>query len=124
MAKILSAPRSMQSARLTVRVPIGMIEDMRTDMARNKYSSRKQSRWVEEAVESFLETKSFPELIAEDFIAPGNNKPIRISLNGEMADEIEKATKLASDQENITDTKSKLVRAAIRQRLLASGLGF
>jgi len=123
MARSIAPPRSMRVARLTVRLPTRMINDIQADMSDNGYSPRNQSRWIEEALVGLLESEYYPELVAEDFIAHGRNKPVRITLNGETAHEIEKAIERIEHEEKLVDVQSKLVRTAIRSRLVAAGRG-
>lgn len=118
MAKAFAPPRSTQTARRTVRVPVRMIEDLRTHMQSNHYPTRKQSRWIEEAIIQLLDAEFFPELVAEDFVAPGTNRPIRVSLNGRTEDRLVAGIKRVETEENVSDVQSKLIRTAIRHRLL------
>lgn len=118
MPKAFAPPRSTQTTRRTVRVPVRMIDDLRANMAANKYPQRQQSRWIEEAILALVDTEFFPELVAEDFVAPGANKPLRISLNGVTDDRLETAIKRCEEEAQIVDVQSKLIRTAIRNRLL------
>lgn len=123
MAKALSPPPSMDTTRVTVRVPVSMKNDIQIDMQASGYGRRQQSLWIEEAIKTLYQLDGFPELVVEDFIAHGTNTPIRISMNRDTERAMNQAIRRVELEEQIEDVRSKFVRTAIRHRLIASGHG-
>ena len=119
-AKALAAPGPVVGSRLTVRLPIDMIDEVKRDMEKHEYGRRQQSRWISEAIDRLLTMDYFPELVAEDYIADGRNKPVRISVPGTTSAGIDRAVPRVRRELKTEEVISKLVRTAIIQRLIAT----
>jgi hypothetical protein len=99
-----------------------MRNDIHGAMKREGYTARQRSKWIGEAIGQLCRVDYFPELIAEDYIGPGRNTPIRITVEGDIVKEMLVAIERAKNEESLTEVQSKLVRTAIHQRLIREGL--
>ena len=122
MRKTLKAPPAVIGSKVTVRLPTGMIHDLKKDMALSGYEERAQSRWIAEAIEQLTEMPGYEELVAEDFIAEGRNKSMKVSLPGPTTTTFKRALKTVRAALNKTDVQSMVVRTAVLQRLIKSDL--
>lgn len=120
MAKALKAPGTVVGSRLTVRLPHRMIDEVKTDMAENSYGPRQQSKWISEAIDGLVDIEYYPVLIAEDYIAEGQNRPVRISVPGSTYAKLQRAIRRVKREQKIDDVLSKLIRTAIIQRLIVA----
>jgi hypothetical protein len=94
-----------------------MIEKIRLVMTNTGISSKQRSAWIESCIVSFLELENKDELVTEEFMSPGKNISVPITLSTSTINAIdvciEEVEKL---QGEITD-RSAVIRTAITQRL-------
>ncbi len=121
MAKLFLPPKDPPSLkkRVSVRMPHGMLDDIRSTLLRQGLSSRLQSQWVSEAVVRLHGIPGYWNAIAEEWLDPGANAVKQITLNEKAVN----ALKAMSDQLKqqcpaANDVNSKIIRTAIHQALI------
>jgi len=121
MAKLFVPPKDTPplKKRVSVRMPHGMLDDIRSTLLRQGISSRLQSQWVSEAIVSLHDMPGYWNAIAEEWLDPGANTAKQITLNEKAVH----ALKAMGDQlkqqcPETNDANSKIIRTAIHQALI------
>jgi len=105
--------------RLTVRVPVKMLNDITICLTREKMSQRKRSEWIAHSIISLGEIENFADLIAEDWVEPGQSCPVQITLDKDAQKILETLKdEIINKRIHINEPQSSIVRTAINQKLL------
>jgi len=120
------------SHRLPVRMPNRMLSTLMSRIIEDKYGVRGKSKWVNEAIITFLKDSSWKDQVIDGDIIRGNDESCDITLSKESHDEVIRAVEEVTRhwKENNPATtdkgsefierefyKASIVRAAINQRL-------
>lgn len=105
-------------ARTTLCLPESMLDSIHRIMDAEGVSRKRRSQWIEGAVERLYSLPGAEELVLEEFMDPGGNKTIPVSLSKPIRDRIDRTVvDLARDVEKPVES-SALLRTAISQYLL------
>src|SRR5665648_1140618 len=66
--------------RISVRVPTGMLSDIDNVLKQRNMTYRKRSEWISSALVDMLNKPNFIQYIQEEWLSPGNNEMIQITL--------------------------------------------
>lgn len=109
----------MKKIMTTVKMPKQIVQNMLEQIIKDKYGMRGKSKWIIEAIESFLKFENFEELvdIADDIDDVSEVVSMRIPEN--IIYELDKAVidvrKVYPAMEGV---RSNIIRGSILQRLL------
>ena len=85
------------------------------------YGMRGKSRWIVEAIETFLQLPDYPDLVDIAGDMDHLNEMVSIRLSEELTHSLEKAViRVRRDYPAMEGVKSNLIRASIMQRLIRS----
>ena len=117
--KGLRAPQRDESkSRTTLCIPKGMLTAAHTAMQNSGFSLKRRSQWIEEAVEQFLSMPGFIDLVMEEFIEPGGNTTIPVTLRSSLTSRIDTEIESIRATGNFTIERSGVLRTAISQAIL------
>lgn len=108
--------------RISVRVPQAMLEDVKKVMANEGVNQRFRSRWIADTIIRLVTMPNYLQIISEEWIDPGKNKVIQVSLEADAIEALYTITKeLKEDSEQQKkDLHSTIVRTSIIQAILAN----
>jgi len=121
MAKLFVPPKDTQllKKRVSVRMPHGMLDDIRSTLLRQGVSLRLQSQWVSEAIVRLYAMPGYWDAIAEEWLDPGANTVKQITLNENAMNALKAIGDQLKQQRPETDgANSKIIRTAIHQALI------
>lgn len=107
----------------SVKLPTSINNKLLHSVINDGYGMRGKSKWIVEAIESFLILEDYYELtnIADDIEELGSMLSLRISED--LANKLEKAViEVRKYYPGLEGVKSKIVRASILQRMIRHGL--
>jgi hypothetical protein len=105
-------------ARTTLCLPENMLAAIHRAMDSEGVSRKRRSQWITVTVERLFGLAGYEELILEEFIDPGGNKTIPVSLPKPLKEQIDLLVlRLARDTGKPVES-SALLRTAISQYLL------
>lgn len=113
----------MLNITTTVKFPENVIHRLEAAVVGDGYGMRGRSRWILEAIETFLKMPNYAELvyIADDMENLGKTVSVRLSLP--LMKKIEAAAlEVRKIYPGLEGVKSNLIRASIIQRLLSRDL--
>lgn len=87
-------------------------------MQSSGFSLKRRSQWIEEAVEQFLSMPGFMDLVMEEFIEPGGNTTIPVTLHSSLTSRIDTEIESIRATGNFTIERSGVLRTAISQAIL------
>lgn len=105
-------------ARTSLRLPQTMLLAIHRTMDIEGVSRKRRSQWIEAAVERFFTLPGAEELVLEEFLDPGGNDTIPVSLSKVIKQRIDKTVDDLSRQSGMPVESSALLRTAISQYLL------
>jgi hypothetical protein len=106
-------------SRINVILPKNISKEMRERMLKDDYGLREKSRWVSEAIESFLKLEDFPILVELANLVDGLTNAETIHITPELEDTLEKAILHVRQKYPVLEgVKSLIVRASIIRRLV------
>ena len=110
-------------ARTTLCLPETMLVKIHQIMDEEGVSRKRRSKWIENSIQRLFELDGYEELVLEEFIDPGHNKTISVSLSAPIKIEIDRVVnKLGRTTERPVES-SALLRTAISQYLLRTKAG-
>ncbi|NOY51174.1 MAG: hypothetical protein GXO88_11530 [Chlorobi bacterium] len=121
MAKLFLPPKDTPplKKRVSVRMPQGMLDDIRSTLLRQGLSSRLQSQWVSEAMVRLHGIPGYWNAIAEEWLDPGANIVKQITLNEKAVNALNAMSdQLKQQYPAANDVNSKIIRTAIHQALI------
>ncbi len=121
MVKLFMPPKDTPrlKKRVSVRMPQGMLDDIRSTLLRQGISSRLQSQWVSEAIVRLHGIPGYWNAIAEEWLDPGNNTVKQITLNEKAVNALKSmGDQLKQQCPETDDASSKIIRTAIHQALI------
>lgn len=104
--------------RTTLCLPESMLESIHRAMDGEGTSRKRRSQWIESAVERLYAIPGAEELVLEEFMDPGGNKTIPVSLSKPVRDRIDRTVADLSREVEKPVESSALLRTAISQYLL------
>lgn len=104
--------------RTTLCLPESMLESIHRTMDTEGTSRKRRSQWIEGAVERLYSLPGAEELVLEEFMDPGGNKTIPVSLSKPVRDRIDRTVAELSRGADKPVESSALLRTAISQYLL------
>lgn len=110
--------REETKSRTTLCIPSGMLTAAHEAMKQSKFSLKRRSQWIEEAVELFLTLPDFEDMVLEEFIEPGGNTTIPVTIRSRLAEKIDNAIQLLHQQGELNVERSGVLRTAISQAIL------
>lgn len=124
-AKILgSKNRIVTNKKVTIRVPIKMLEDISQHLAKQNISIKKRSEWICKAIEDLHKSEDYSEIVCEEWIEAGNNILLQVNLDNRALAALEEMKTnlklLAIDNPQVKDEISCIIRTAILQRLICN----
>jgi len=90
-------------------------------MKAQNYTMKERSKWINEAVLA-LKRKEFTLLVLEDFLYPGTNDKISLTLSEQSAQAIEFVTQTIKVEENETPPIGAILRTATLQRIMSESV--
>jgi len=109
-----------QSIKVSVLIPKRLDEELMHQMLTDGYGMRNKSKWIVEAIERLLAIKDFPNIIEYEALE-GLGKMIVFSVPFQLKQAIEEAViTVRSKHPALEGVQSKVIRAAIMQRLICS----
>jgi len=108
-----------EKTKLTFVIPTNLQKDLRERIVKDGYSLRGKSKWVAEAIRSLFLIRNFPELVNYSDELQKLEKAETIVIDYPLKLDLEKAIVAIRKEFPILEgVKSRIVRAAILQRLL------
>jgi hypothetical protein len=104
--------------RTTLCLPEAMLGSIHATMDAEGLSRKRRSQWIENTVERLFGLPGYEELILEEFIDPGRNKTIPVSLKKPLRNRIDKTVQNLNQDTKRPVEASALLRTAISQYLL------
>jgi len=105
-------------SRTTLCLPEAMLGSIHAVMDAEGVSRKRRSQWIETTVERLFGVTGYEELILEEFIDPGRNKTIPVSLSAPLRARIDKTVQNLTREADRPVESSALLRTAISQYLL------
>ncbi len=120
MKKVFSAPKKEEKVkrRLNVRVPEKMVQEIEVKMREDGFHSKQRSEWISQAILDLSKMESFTTFISEEWIVPGKNILLQVSVDSEAQDALEKIVSVSREELNSDDLQSSVIRTAILQKLI------
>ena len=104
--------------RTTLCLPESMLGSIHATMDAEGVSRKRRSQWIETAIQRLFELSGYEELILEEFIDPGRNKTIPVSLSVPVKGQIDDIVVRLSQTAEKPVESSALLRTAISQYLV------
>jgi hypothetical protein len=120
MKKVFSAPKKEERVkrRLNVRVPEKMVQEIEAKMKEDGFNSKQRSEWISRAILDLEKIESFSTFISEEWIVPGKNILLQVSIDSEANYALEKIVLISKKELNSDDLQSSVIRTAILQKLI------
>lgn len=107
----------------SVKLPVTLEQKLLEQVIRDGYGMKGKSRWIAEAIESFLALPNYPELVEIADEMENLLHPISMRLPEELTNKIDLAIlEVRKLYPGLEGVKSNLVRASILQRLIGNPL--
>ncbi len=107
--------------RTSFRLPDALLNKIHSSMKAQNYTIKQRSKWLNEAVLD-LQEKEFVLLVLEDFLYPGKNDKIALTLSEQSAQAIEHVTHTIKTEENETPPVGAILRTAALQRIMSESV--
>lgn len=108
-----------KKVRLSYFISDPILSEIKTDMNLRHYDLKSKSKWIAEAIEAFFTLKNFVELVMINDQMHGFEKLDAISIDRELKSRLDLAViEVRQQYPALEGVQSKIVRAAIIQRLL------
>ena len=107
-----------KKTRTTICLPIAMLEKIHASIEEEGISRKRRSQWIEMTVLRLLNKKNFQELVLEEFLEPGFNTTIPLSLSSKTKLEIDQTVDNIQAETHRSLEVSALIRTAISQHLI------
>lgn len=108
-----------KKVRLSYFISEKILSEIKTDMNLRHYDLKSKSKWIAEAIESFFELKNFIELVMINDQMHGFEKLDSVSIERSLKMQVDFSVIAVRKQyPALEGVQSKIVRAAIIQRLL------
>ena len=104
--------------RTTLCLPENMLGSIHRAMDTEGVSRKRRSQWIAVTVERLFGLAGHEELILEEFIDPGGNKTIPVSLPKPLRDQMDRTVHQLARKTDKPVESSALLRTAISQYLL------
>lgn len=118
MKKILGKKiQPIKKKRLSVRMPQSMVCDIEKNLIHNKLSIKQRSKWIADAIHDLYKNTCFLDLVAEEWIEPGGNTVLQITLDQNSETLLNEMNKVITKNLPNNDISS-IVRTAIIQKLM------
>jgi hypothetical protein len=118
MVRIKNPLAIQTKKRMSVRVPLGMIEKIEENLLASGYNKKQRYFWFEDVINELFKTADYHNLIAEEFITAGTTKVVTLSISTETYKKVELTVGEVFKIENYNTDKSSIIRTAIIQRVL------
>lgn len=105
-------------ARTSLRLPESMLNAIHLTMDAEGIGRKRRSQWIETTVERLFALPGAEELVLEEFLDPGGNDTIPVSLSKSLKTQIDKTVAKLSQEIEKPVESSALLRTAISQYLL------
>lgn len=110
-----------KKVRTSLCLPETMLNRIHQVMDADGVTRKKRSQWIEYTIEKLVLLPEYEKLVLEEFIEPGGNKTIPISLKKSLKTKIDKTILDLSVLTGRPVEGSSLIRTAISQYLLRKG---
>ncbi len=105
--------------RISVILSENAIIEVRERMLSEGYSLREKSKWVSEAIDSFLELKEYHALVKLAELVDNLSRKEVIYISNELDSKIDQAiVDVRKEYPNLEGVKSLIIRASIVRRLV------
>ncbi len=105
--------------RISVILSENAIREVRERMLSDGYSLREKSKWVSEAIDSFLDLKEYHALVKLAELADDFSRKEVIYISNELDSKIDQAiVDVRKEYPDLEGVKSLIVRASIVRRLV------
>lgn len=119
MKKVLGKKiKIIKKKRLSVRMPKSMIIDIEHRIKTEYKSVKFRSKWISAAIDELSQDENYSDLIAEEWIEPGKNEIIQITLDPQAEERLNYMDKKLNEIIHNKDISSSIVRTAILQKLI------
>ena len=124
MAKVFRVPSSAsprkKQKRVSVKMPPKMLIDLDEALARDGYSKKQQSKWVNEALNTLFQKPNYLEIAAEEWSERGGSEQVNILLDEANVEKIKDSASKYRQVFGVErfDLQSKFIRSAIIQRVI------
>ncbi len=110
--------RAPSSKRTSVCLPEAMRAEIETTMTKQGVSTKRRSQWIERAITDLHEQPSFGELVLEEFIEPGRNVTIPVTLSITVKQLVDDTAEVLTESTGRAVERSSVIRTAISQALI------
>lgn len=108
-----------KKVRLSYFISENILSDIKSDMNQRNYDLKSKSKWISEAIEAFFELRNFIELVMINDQMHGFEKLDSISIERSLKTRLDLSViDVRKTYPALEGVQSKIVRAAIIQRLL------
>lgn len=105
--------------RISVILSENAIREVRERMLSDGYSLREKSKWVSEAIDSFLDLKEYHSLVKLAELVDDFSRKEVIYISNELDSKIDQAiVDVRKEYPNLEGVKSLIIRASIVRRLV------
>jgi hypothetical protein len=118
MVRIKNPTAVQNKKRMSVRIPLGMIDRIEVNIHLSGYNKKQRFFWFEDVINELFMTPDYHNLIAEEFITAGTTKVVTLSISNETYRKVEATVSEVLEVEKYNTDKSSIIRTAIIQRLL------
>ena len=118
MVRIKNPTAVQNKKRMSVRIPLGMIDRIEVNIHLSGYNKKQRFFWFEDVINELFMTPDYHNLIAEEFITAGTSKVVTLSISNETYRKVEATVSEVLEVEKYNTDKSSIIRTAIIQRLL------
>lgn len=109
----------VKKTRLSYFISDRILSEIKTDMNLRNYDLKSKSKWISEAIEAFFALNNFVELVMINDQMHGFEKLDAVSIDRELKFRLDFAViEVRQQYPALEGVQSKIVRAAIIQRLL------
>lgn len=119
MSKFTAPKLAANSTRVrtSFRLPEALLDKIHASMSANGYSLKQRSLWLNEAIEQ-LANKEFTLLVLEDFLYPGKNEKIPLTLTAQSAQCVKSIEQHIQHVEGESPAIGAILRTACLQRIM------
>lgn len=111
-------PANKTRVRTSFRLPEALLDKIHESMSAGGYSLKQRSLWLNEAIAA-LAKKEFALLVLEDFLYPGKNEKIPLTLTEKSAGCVQQIEQHIQQSEGETPAIGAILRTATLQRIMS-----
>jgi len=110
--------KTEHKSRTTLCLPNAMLALIHQTMDRENFSRKRRSQWIEMTLTHLFQLDEYESLILEEFLEPGANITIPLSLTDRLSQRIDGTIKHINQTVDLSIERSAVIRTAITQYLV------